>query len=77
VKSPSGTQWPGINWAIVGAESGPGARPMEEAWVRTLRDQCVAAGVPFFYKQRAERGRKIPTPELDGRTWMEFPGGAR
>lgn len=39
------------NWVIVGGESGPGARPMHPAWARSLRDQCVAAGVPFFFKQ--------------------------
>jgi len=41
----------GIHWVIVGGESGPGARPMHPNWARSLRDQCVAAGVPFFFKQ--------------------------
>src|SRR5690606_37839459 len=41
----------GIHWVIVGGESGPGARPMHPDWVRSLRDQCVAAGVPFFFKR--------------------------
>jgi protein gp37 len=41
----------GLDWVIVGGESGPGARPMHPAWVRSIRDQCVAAGVPFFFKQ--------------------------
>lgn len=45
---------PGIDWVIVGGESGPGARPMHPAWVRSLRDQCQAAGVPFFFKQWGE-----------------------
>lgn len=63
----------GIHWVIVGAESGPKARPMDEGWVRDIRDQCVAAGVPFFYKQNAIRGRKISTPALDGQRWTEFP----
>lgn len=63
----------GIDWVIVGGESGPGARPMDEAWVRQVRDCCVAAGVPFFFKQwggpvRSQRGRL-----LDGRTWDELP----
>lgn len=62
-----------IHWIIVGAESGPGARPMEEDWVRALRDQANAAGVAFFYKQNAVRGRKRATPPLDGRTWTERP----
>lgn len=66
-----------LDWVIVGAESGPGARPMEQAWVRSLKDQCVEAGVPFFYKQDAVRGRKIHTPELDGRKWQQFPEVAR
>jgi protein gp37 len=41
----------GIGWVIVGGESGPGARPMVSAWARDIRDQCRAAGVPFFFKQ--------------------------
>lgn len=44
----------GIDWVIVGGESGPGARPMHPDWARGLRDQCVAAGVPFFFKQHGE-----------------------
>ena len=44
----------GIHWVIVGGESGPGARPMHPAWVMSIRDQCVAAGVPFFFKQWGE-----------------------
>ncbi len=43
--------WKPVDWVIVGGESGPGARPMHPDWVRSLRDQCVAAGVPFFFKQ--------------------------
>jgi protein gp37 len=56
-----------IHWVIAGAESGPCARPMDEQWVRPLRDACQAAEVPFFYKQKAEGGRKVPLPVLDGR----------
>lgn len=63
----------GVGWVICGAESGPKARPMKEEWVRSLRDQCIAANVPFFYKQAVESGRKIPRPELDGRTWLQMP----
>jgi len=64
----------GIDWAIAGAESGPGARAMSEDWVRGLRDQCVAQGVRFFYKQNATSGgRKLPEPKLDGRQWLEMP----
>ena len=50
-----------VGWVIVGGESGPGARPMHPAWVRSLRDQCVAAGVPFFFKQWGEWGEFAPT----------------
>lgn len=65
----------GIDWVIVGSESGHGARrdPAMIDWVRALRDQCTAAGVAFLWKQDANRGRKIPSPLLDGRTWQEFP----
>lgn len=45
---------PGLDWVIVGGESGPRARPMDPDWVRSLRDQCIAAGVPFFFKQWGE-----------------------
>lgn len=64
-----------IGWAITGYESGPGARlpPNGEDDVRALRDQCVAAGVPFFYKQLVDRARKVSLPFLDGRQWAEFP----
>jgi len=62
-----------LDWVIAGAESGPRARPMNEDWVRALRDQCFPANVPFFYKQRLVGGRKISLPELDGRQWAEFP----
>lgn len=63
----------GIGWVIVGGESGPGARPLEEAWVADIRDQCLAAEVPFFFKQwggvfKCRNGRT-----LDGRTWEEMP----
>lgn len=65
----------GIHWVIAGAESDARrrARPMQLDWVRDIRNQCIAAGVPFFFKQDAERGKKLPTPELDGRQWREFP----
>jgi protein gp37 len=63
----------GIAWLITGAESGPGARVMNELWVRGLRDQCLAHQVAFFYKQNAIKGHKIPLPPLDGQTWQQFP----
>jgi protein gp37 len=72
-----GTRWGGskplLDWVIVGAESGPRARPMDLAWARSLRDQCAATGVPFMLKQTAERGRKLSLPVLDGRRWAEVP----
>lgn len=63
----------GVSWLIVGGESGYGAREMPEAWVRSARDQAVAAGVAFFYKQRIEGGRKISLPMLGDRQWSEVP----
>jgi protein gp37 len=64
----------GIHWVIVGAESGSKkARPMDCAWAKEIKDQCVPR-VAFFFKQKATSGgRKIHTPELDGRTWMQYP----
>lgn len=101
----------GIDWVVVGGESGFKARPMHPDWVRSLRDQCQAAGVPFFFKQWGEWlpgeypawpetadyldvsrkghffkddrqwmdrvGKKAAGRTLDGRTWDEYPEGAR
>lgn len=69
---------PGINlncihWVIVGGESGPGARRMDPAWVRDIRDQCIAASVPFFFKQWSGVHPKKLGRELDGRIWDEIP----
>lgn len=67
----------GIDWVITGAESGPGARPMDLDWVRDIRDRCIAAGIPFFFKQTATAGgHKVPRPVLDGRVWSEMPARA-
>jgi protein gp37 len=63
----------GISWVIVGAESGRSARPMQLDWVRSIRDQCVAAGVPLFFKQAWVQGKLDHEPRLDGRTWRQFP----
>jgi protein gp37 len=63
----------GIDWVIVGAESGNRARPMNEDWVRSIRDQCATQGVSFFYKQRTEGRRVVSLPMLDGKQWAEFP----
>ncbi|MDD2878556.1 MAG: phage Gp37/Gp68 family protein [Acidiphilium sp.] len=65
----------GIDWVIVGGESGQDARPIAEEWVRDIRDRCVSAGVAFFFKQwggiRPSAGGRL----LDGRTWDEAPSG--
>ncbi len=63
----------GINWVIVGGESGPGAREMRDEWVREIRDQCVASGVAFFFKQWGGRTPKSGGRQLDGREWNEMP----
>jgi protein gp37 len=63
----------GIHWVIVGGESGRNARPMAPEWVREIRDQCVDAGVPFFFKQWGGPNKKRAGRELDGRTWSEYP----
>ena len=63
----------GISWVIAGGESGHGARPLDPAWVTSVRDQCVAAGVPFFFKQWGGRQKKKNGRELEGRTWDEMP----
>ena len=63
----------GIGWVIVGGESGPGARPMAESWVVDIRDQCVAAGVPFFFKQWGGVRKKQAGRVLRGRTWNQLP----
>ncbi len=61
-----------INWIICGAESGPGRRPCNIEWVRALKNECVEAGVPFFYKQGiGDDGRWTKMPTLDGQTWNE------
>jgi protein gp37 len=77
----------GLDWIIAGGESGPGARPPHPDWFRSVRDQCEAAGVAFFFKQWGEYGHKwdssVPYMEkigkkragalLDGREWKQFP----
>ena len=63
----------GIDWVIVGGESGPGARPMQADWARDIRDQCAAAGVPFHFKQWGGVFKKRNGRELDGETWDEMP----
>lgn len=63
----------GIDWAIVGGESGPGARPMEESWVLDIQKQCQKAGVAFFFKQWGGVNKKKTGRLLLGRTWDEMP----
>lgn len=65
-----------LHWVIVGGESGPGYRSLDLDWARDLRDQCVAAGVPYFFKQVGGRTSKAGGRELDGRTWDEMPAVA-
>ena len=60
-----------LDWVICGGETGPGARPMHPDWVRLLRDQCQAAGVPFLFKQW---GARTTGRILDGEIWDEYPG---
>ena len=64
----------GLDWVVAGGESGPGARPMEAAWARSLRNQCLCADVPFFFKQWGGRTSKAGGAVLDGREWRQFPG---
>jgi protein gp37 len=63
----------GMDWVIVGGESGPGARPMKENWVVHIRDQCLASNVPFFFKQWGGFRGKHNGRMLQGRTWDEIP----
>jgi protein gp37 len=66
----------GIDWAIVGGESGPGARPMNSDWVTDIRDQCGKAGVAFFFKQWGGVQKKKAGRTLDGRTWDQMPAAS-
>ncbi len=63
----------GIHWIILGGESGPGARPLEKSWVLEIRDQCEAAGIPFFFKQWGGTRKSKAGRELDGRTYDGIP----
>lgn len=66
-------QGQGIDWVICGAESGQKRRPCDLKWIRSLRDQCQEAGVPFFLKQMEVDGQLVKMPALDGKVWAEFP----
>jgi protein gp37 len=63
----------GIHWVIAGGESGPEYRPVEVDWVRSIRNQCKRAGVPFFFKQWGGLTPKAGGRRLDGRLWNEYP----
>ncbi len=63
----------GIDWVIVGGESGPGARPMKKEWVTKIRDRCVKYGVPLFFKQWGGVNKKRSGRKLDGKYWDEMP----
>ena len=63
----------GIDWAIIGGESGPGARPMEAEWVRDIQRQCTEQGTAFFFKQWGGTNKKKTGNELDGQKFEEFP----
>jgi protein gp37 len=63
----------GIDWVIVGGESGPGARPMDPSWVIETREHCRKANVPFFFKQWGGFNKKKAGRELEGKTWDEMP----
>lgn len=62
-----------LQWVICGAESGPRRRAFRMEWARGLKNQCVAAGVPFFLKQAQIDNKIVKMPELDGRVWREMP----
>jgi len=62
-----------IDWVIVGGESGPGARAMQIEWVLDIKDQCQAAGVPFFFKQWGGTNKKRSGRLLENQTWDEMP----
>jgi protein gp37 len=63
----------GVDWVIAGGESGPGARPVQKEWIIEIRDQCIQAGIPFFFKQWGGVRKKNNGKLLDGRIWNEFP----
>jgi protein gp37 len=67
----------GIDWVIVGGESGPRRRPLDPVWVRQIRDQCRAAGIPFFFKQWGGATSKAGGRILDDRLWDEMPATPR
>jgi len=73
IGDPDVTDLTDIDWAIVGGESGPRARPMNPAWVHRLHDVCRKSGTAFFFKQWGGTNKKRAGRELDGQTWDEYP----
>ncbi len=67
----------GLDWVIAGGESGLGARPVDADWLRELRDICIEADVPFFFKQWGGRTPKAGGRELDGQLWSQIPMGVK
>jgi len=63
----------GIDWVIVGGESGPGARAMREDWVLEIKERCLEAKVPFFFKQWGGFNKKKAGNKLQGKKWEEMP----
>ncbi len=63
----------GIDWVIVGGESGPKSRPIDQSWVIAIRNQCIKAGVPFFFKQWGGFNKRKNGRQLEGRVWNEMP----
>ncbi len=69
----SGINLDGIDWVIVGGESGPGARPIDPAWVYEIRDRCLNSNTPFFFKQWGGVWKKKNGRLLDGKIWNQVP----
>jgi protein gp37 len=70
----------GIDWVVVGGETGKHARPVDPEWVRDIRDRCVEANVALFFKQwggETKKKKKTAGRILDGRTWDQYPMGTR
>lgn len=69
---PGGQRGSGLDWLIMGGESGPGARPLHPDWARSVRDQCQAAGVPFFFKQWGEWTPNVDDVSVHYKNWGQF-----